>query len=110
VELLKWSCADISLAPEYETAATTLKSKGDIVLAKVSPFHPPFHPHSPTTPFFHLLMGIELTSKVDCTENQPLCNEYGVSGYPTLKVFRNGTPQDYAGPRKADGIISYMVK
>jgi len=48
--------------------------------------------------------------KVDCTENQPLCNEYGVSGYPTLKVFRNGTPQDYAGPRKADGIISYMVK
>jgi len=27
-----------------------------------------------------------------------------------LKVFRNGTPQDYAGPRKADGIISYMVK
>lgn len=48
--------------------------------------------------------------QVDCTEQQPLCNEYGVSGYPTLKVFRNGTPVDYAGPRKADGIISYMVK
>jgi hypothetical protein len=28
--------ADGSLAPEYETAATTLKSKGDIKLAKVS--------------------------------------------------------------------------
>jgi len=28
--------ADDSLAPEYETAATTLKSKGDIKLAKVS--------------------------------------------------------------------------
>jgi hypothetical protein len=28
----------------------------------------------------------------------------------TLKVFRNGTPSDYSGPRKADGIISYMVK
>jgi hypothetical protein len=27
--------ADDSLAPEYETAATTLKSKGDIKLAKV---------------------------------------------------------------------------
>lgn len=48
--------------------------------------------------------------QVDCTENQPLCSEYGVSGYPTLKVFRNGSPTDYAGPRKADGIISYMVK
>ena len=25
-------------------------------------------------------------------------------------MFRNGTPTDYSGPRKADGIISYMVK
>jgi hypothetical protein len=32
--------ADDSLAPEYETAATTLKSKGDIKLAKVSPSYP----------------------------------------------------------------------
>lgn len=28
----------------------------------------------------------------------------------TLKVFREGQPTDYTGPRKADGIISYMVK
>jgi protein disulfide-isomerase A1 len=28
----------------------------------------------------------------------------------TLKVFRNGEPTDYTGPRKADGIISYMTK
>lgn len=48
--------------------------------------------------------------QVDCTEQQELCSDYGVSGYPTLKVFRNGVPADYAGPRKADGIISYMVK
>lgn len=33
-----------------------------------------------------------------------------MTGYPTLKVFRNGSPTDYAGPRKADGIISYMIK
>jgi hypothetical protein len=33
-----------------------------------------------------------------------------VTGYPTLKVFRNGSPTDYSGPRKADGIISYMIK
>ncbi|KAF1920459.1 thioredoxin-like domain-containing protein [Ampelomyces quisqualis] len=70
-----------ALAPEYETAATTLKEK-DIALAKI-----------------------------DCTEEQDLCQEYGVEGYPTLKVFRgpeNISP--YSGQRKADSIISYMTK
>lgn len=28
----------------------------------------------------------------------------------TLRVYRNGEYTDYAGPRKADGIVSYMVK
>lgn len=28
----------------------------------------------------------------------------------TLKVFRKGDPSDYAGTRKADGIVSYMKK
>lgn len=70
-----------ALAPEYETAATTLKEK-DIPLAKV-----------------------------DCTEETELCQEYGVEGYPTLKVFR-GTENisPYTGQRKADAIISYMTK
>ncbi|KAF2260982.1 protein disulfide-isomerase [Lojkania enalia] len=70
-----------ALAPEYESAATTLKEK-DIPLAKV-----------------------------DCTEEQELCQEYGVEGYPTLKVFRG--PEDikpYTGQRKADAIVSYMTK
>ncbi|KAM0716973.1 hypothetical protein Q7P37_006825 [Cladosporium fusiforme] len=70
-----------ALAPEYEEAATSLKDK-DIALAKV-----------------------------DCTEQQELCQSYGVEGYPTLKVFR-GTEnvQPYQGPRKAASIISYMTK
>jgi protein disulfide-isomerase A1 len=70
-----------ALAPEYETAATALKEK-DIALVKV-----------------------------DCTEEQDLCQEYGVEGYPTLKVFRgleNISP--YGGQRKADSLISYMTK
>jgi len=70
-----------ALAPEYEIAATTLKEK-NIALAKV-----------------------------DCTEEQDLCQQYGVEGYPTLKVFRGPdsiTP--YSGQRKADAIISYMTK
>lgn len=61
-----------ALAPEYEEAATTLKEK-NIKLAKV-----------------------------DCTEEQELCQSFGVEGYPTLKVFRgedNVSP--YSGARKA---------
>ncbi|KAI0068755.1 protein disulfide isomerase [Artomyces pyxidatus] len=69
-----------ALAPHYEEAATALKDK-NIKLAKV-----------------------------DCVDHADLCQEHGVQGYPTLKVFRSGQPTDYTGPRKADGIISYMVK
>ena len=61
-----------ALAPEYEEAATTLKEK-DIALAKV-----------------------------DCTEEADLCKDYGVEGYPTLKVFRGpDNVQAYSGQRKA---------
>ncbi|KAK4549184.1 hypothetical protein LTR36_007642 [Oleoguttula mirabilis] len=70
-----------ALAPEYEEAATTLKDKA-IALAKI-----------------------------DCTEQQDLCQSYGVEGYPTLKVFRGAdNVQPYAGPRKAQAIVSYMTK
>ena len=56
------------------------------------------------------LSADDILWQVDCTEEADLCKEYGVNGYPTLKVFRNGVPTDYSGPRKADGIISYMIK
>jgi len=68
------------LAPHYEEAATALKEK-NIPIAKV-----------------------------DCVDQADLCQKHGVQGYPTIKVFRNGSPAEYNGPRKADGIISYMVK
>ncbi|KAG0276455.1 protein disulfide-isomerase precursor, partial [Linnemannia exigua] len=67
-----------ALAPEYEIAATELKEH-NIPIAKV-----------------------------DCTVETDLCQEQGIQGYPTLKVFREGTPSDYTGPRKADGIVSYL--
>jgi protein disulfide-isomerase A1 len=44
--------------------------------------------------------------KVDCTEEQDLCQEYGVEGYPTLKVFRGvETISPYTGQRKADAYV-----
>jgi len=69
-----------ALAPHYEEAATALKEKNIKV------------------------------AKVDCVDQADLCQSNGIQGYPTLKVYRNGTPTDYTGPRKADGIIIYMVK
>ncbi|KAJ7276445.1 thioredoxin-like protein [Mycena haematopus] len=69
-----------ALAPHYEEAATALKEK-NIKIAKV-----------------------------DCVDQADLCQSNGIQGYPTLKVYRNGTPSDYTGPRKAEGIIGYMVK
>jgi len=61
-----------ALAPEYEEAATTLKEK-----------------------------NIPLV-KVDCTEEVDLCKDYGVEGYPTVKVFRGlDNIAAYSGQRKA---------
>ncbi|KAK0618334.1 protein disulfide-isomerase precursor [Bombardia bombarda] len=70
-----------ALAPEYEEAATSLKEK-----------------------------NIKLV-KVDCTEEADLCQQYGVEGYPTLKVFRGADNiSPYKGQRKAAAITSYMIK
>jgi len=70
-----------ALAPEYEEAATTLKEK-----------------------------SIPLV-KVDCTVEADLCQEHGVEGYPTLKVFRGlKSVAAYPGARKAPAIISFMTK
>ena len=40
---------------------------------------------------------------VDCPEaGKDTCSKFGVSGYPTLKIFKNGeVAQDYNGPRDA---------
>ncbi|CAG2177964.1 unnamed protein product [Oppiella nova] len=71
------------LAPEYETAATSLKN------------------NDPPVPL----------AKVDCTTDagKDICSEYGVTGYPTLKIFKGGDfASEYGGPREADGIVKYM--
>ena len=61
------------LAPEFSKAARDLKSHG-ITLAKV-----------------------------DATEEKELAEQYGVSGYPTLKLMRWGKDYDYNGQRQRYG-------
>ncbi|KAI6241457.1 Protein disulfide-isomerase [Aphelenchoides fujianensis] len=69
------------LAPEYEKAATKLKSN-DPPIALIN---------------------------VDCDAEKDLCQKHGVGGYPTLKIFRKGEfSADYDGPREADGIVKFM--
>ncbi|CEF66669.1 Protein disulfide-isomerase A4 [Strongyloides ratti] len=68
------------LAPELEKAASALKDE-NIVIAKV-----------------------------DATVEKKLADQFGVKGYPTMKVLRNGKRYDYNGPRDSIGIMEYMLK
>lgn len=61
------------LAPEYSKAARDLQKHG-IFLAKV-----------------------------DATEEDELAKQFGVSGYPTLKLMRYGNVYEYTGPRERYG-------
>lgn len=49
-------------------------------------------------------------AKVDATEEKKSATEYGVEGFPTLKWFVNGKPQEYSGGRTADTIVSWVQK
>ncbi|KAJ3046905.1 protein disulfide-isomerase precursor [Rhizophlyctis rosea] len=69
-----------ALAPEYEKAATELKSD-DIPIAKV-----------------------------DCTVETEICEEHKIQGFPTLKIFRKGASSEFKGQRKADSIVSVLKK
>jgi len=71
-----------ALAPEYDKAAKMMSEK-----PKLSKF---------------------ALGKVDATEEPDLASDAGVSGYPTLKWFVNGKPQDYEGGRTADTIVEWI--
>jgi len=68
------------LAPEYSKAAKALKAD-------------------------NIYLG-----KVDATIHKDLGTRFGVSGYPTLKLFSNGTPSEYNGGRTEPEIINWMRK
>ncbi|CUS15200.1 unnamed protein product [Tuber aestivum] len=64
------------------------------------------------------LKGLAKVAAIDCDEekNKRLCGEYGIQGFPTLKVFkpgkRKGKPivEDYQGARKAGAIVSHVAE
>ncbi|KAA8538447.1 hypothetical protein F0562_028007 [Nyssa sinensis] len=74
------------LAPEYEKAASILSSEDPpVILAKVD---------------------------ASDEQNRVLATEFEISGFPTIKIFRNGgkNVQEYKGPREADGIVAFLKK
>ena len=48
-------------------------------------------------------------AKVDADQHKDLAGKYDVSGYPTIKIFKNGKIDgDYDGPREAKGIVKFV--
>ncbi|KAI9301273.1 thioredoxin-like protein [Cunninghamella echinulata] len=70
-----------ALAPEFKEAADTLINKEGISVAKIN-----------------------------CMDHEDVCVEHGVQSYPTLVVFKNGSPTTYKGPRTASSIVSFMKR
>jgi len=60
------------------------------------------------------LNGVAAMAKVnaDAEINRPLASTYGIRGFPTLKIFRNGSfqPTDYNGERSAQALVSFMKR
>jgi thioredoxin-like negative regulator of GroEL len=51
--------------------------------------------------------SVVVIGDVDCTVHQDLCGEHGVKGYPTIKVFMGGEPDDYKGGRSLKDLKKY---
>lgn len=70
-----------TLAPKYEQLAKVFEAESSVVIANV-----------------------------DATVSPDLASRYGVSGYPTLKVFPPGVtePVPYEGARELPELVSYM--
>ncbi|KAJ3058417.1 protein disulfide isomerase (PDI) protein, partial [Quaeritorhiza haematococci] len=58
------------------------------------------------------LKGLVKVVAVDCDSHRQLCGQYGIQGFPTVKVFqpnKKGSPLDYQGPRTAAALVDFAV-
>ncbi|XP_076901479.1 protein disulfide-isomerase 5-2-like [Bidens hawaiensis] len=60
-----------------------------------------------------LLSGLKkpvVIAKIDADKYSRIASKYEIDGFPTLKIFMNGVPTDYRGPRKSDMLVRYLKK
>lgn len=93
-----------NLAPEYQKAAQALK-----VLSRTVR-------HEQGNPLVIIRVfkfkGIINVGAVDCDTHKSLCGQYGVRGFPTIKIFgaNKKSPEDFQGERTANGIVQAAQK
>jgi len=46
-------------------------------------------------------------AKVDCTVHRSVCSDFGVRGYPTIKLIKDGKSYDYAGARTIEAFTTF---
>eukprot|EP01025_Chloroclados_australasicus_P038787 TRINITY_DN4005_c0_g1_i4.p1 TRINITY_DN4005_c0_g1~~TRINITY_DN4005_c0_g1_i4.p1 ORF type:complete len:470 (-),score=80.65 TRINITY_DN4005_c0_g1_i4:246-1655(-) len=55
--------------------------------------------------------GVVKVGAVNCEQQKQLCQEHGVSGYPSIKAFVPGSkPKDYKGDRSAEAMKNWVLK
>ncbi|GMY09787.1 protein disulfide isomerase-like 2-3 [Fagus crenata] len=58
-----------------------------------------------------ILKGVATVAALDADAHQSLAQEYGIRGFPTIKVFAPGKPPvDYQGAREAKPIAEFALK
>jgi len=50
-----------------------------------------------------------LIGDVDCTVHQDLCSKQSVSGYPTIKYWKDGKVESYNGGRDYEGLKKFTA-
>ncbi|KAJ4795195.1 Disulfide isomerase-like protein [Rhynchospora pubera] len=49
-------------------------------------------------------------AKLNADKYRKLASKYEIDGFPTLKLFVHGVPEDYTGPRKAELLTNHIRK
>lgn len=45
---------------------------------------------------------------INCSDEEELCSENGVQGYPTIKVYKDGVVESYEGGRDVDSLKAFV--
>jgi hypothetical protein len=47
---------------------------------------------------------------MDCTTSQPICTQYKIKGYPTLKFIKDNKMFAYQGARSLEALTEFATK